>query len=130
MKRIVLMLVAIFAMTIVASATNYTGTVTNVVMNGSPKDDKQNITFTLDDNVLSGNFSIATAHTLDLSADVTFTDTNFDGEGSGRIVMAFIPIRFTCTVDGSQEGDTLTFDCIATTSTGMVCSFTFTGTAK
>ncbi len=130
MKRIVLMLVAIFAMTVVASATDYRGTVTNVVMNGNPKDDKQDITFTLEDNVLSGNFAIATAHTLDLSADVTFTGTSFAGEGDGRIVMAIIPIRFTCTVDGSETGDTLTFDCVATTSTGMVCSFTFTGTAE
>lgn len=130
MKRIVFMLVAIFAMTVVAKATNYTGTVTNIVMNGNPKNDKQDITFTLDDNVLTGNFSIATAHTLDLSADVTFTEICFAGEGDGRIIMAIIPIKFTCTVDGAEIGETLTFNCVATTTTGMVCSFTFTGTAE
>ena len=124
------MLVAIFAMTIVASATNYTGTVTNVVMNGNPKGDKENITFSLDDNVLSGKFPIATAHTLDLSADVTFSETDFTGEGDGKIIMAFIPISFTCEVEGNADGSSLKFDCVATTSTGMVCSFTFTGIAK
>ena len=129
MKKIMLF-VALIAMAVVANAADFTGTVTNVVMNGNAKNDVENITFKVNDNVLTGNFKIITAHKLNLTAPLSFTtDTEFEGSGSGTVVMAIIPIPFTCEItDGDMDDSTLTFKCVATTNVGMVCSFTFTGT--
>lgn len=128
MKKIIFTFIAFFALTIAANATDYKGSVTNVIMNGNAKSNHSDIIFSINDDVLTGNFSIATAHKLDLSADLSFNGTSFTGEGTGAITFVVIPVDFDCTVDGTLEGDTLTFNCVAVTSSGITCSFTFTGT--
>lgn len=124
-KQILFTLIALFAMVVSANATDYTGEVTNVMMNGKLKSNVQNVTFSINNNVLSGNFDIATAHSLDINVPLTVTGKSFVGKGDGTITFVIIPISFTCDVDGSLDGK-MTFNCEAVTDSGITASFTFT----
>lgn len=133
MKRFLFMFIALIAMTVTANATDYTGTVSNIVMNSSEKDDISDITFTVVDNTLTGNMVVANAHSLSINATLVFGTENvyvgtFIGTGNGHVNI----IPFTCTItNGNLTATTLVFDCDAFIFGNlMTYSFHFNGVAQ
>lgn len=127
MKRFILMIVAIFAMVLAANATNYTGTVSNVMMGGKQKSDATGIIYSVNNNVLKGNFTIPDTfpkHTIDMTSDLTKSSDNTDG----TVTVFGIKLSFSGTVSNISVSDTaLSFHFEGETSSGTEVSFDYDG---
>lgn len=132
LKKFFLTFVALVAMTVVASAKSYTGTVSNIVMGTKTPANMSGVTFDVTDDVLSGNFDIPTtvSHHLTITALLNVTGTTFDGTGEGTVTVYTVAMPFTAELsEGELTSTTLVFHCEAVTSGGVVAEFDFEGTA-
>lgn len=103
MKKVLMMFVAIFAMTLAANATEYTGTVSNVIMGGTPQEDATGITFDVTGNELTGDFGLDVMHPphqIDLSANVS------TGSASGTVTVYGSTVPFNGTITIIERTDT------------------------
>lgn len=123
------MFVAIFAMVLAANATDYTGTVSNVMMGGKQKSNATGITYSVNNDVLTGSFTIPNTfptHKIKMTSDLTETTDNT----TGTVTVFGISLSFTGTVSSVSVSTTaLSFHFEGETSTGTEVSFDFDGTA-
>ncbi len=130
MKKFLMMLIAVLTMSLAANATDYTGTVSNVQMGSKNPTVTQIITFSVEGDKLTGNFSIDAMfppHDIDLTALVD--GTYF--EATGKATVFGIVQEFTGHITLTQlDATNLEFTFNGTTEGGTQVAFTFEGTAQ
>ena len=124
-----MMLIAVFTMSLTASATVYTGNVSNVQMGSKTPAVTQTITFSVEDSELRGNFSIDAMfppHDIVLIAPIN--GTYFEATGTA-IVYGFNQ-NFTGHITLTQlDATLLEFTFNGATEGGTPVAFTFKGRA-
>lgn len=133
MKKFLMMVIAVFTMTLAANATDYTGKVTDVQMGSKNPTVEQIITFSVEGVELTGDFSITSMfppHDIYLTA-------NIDGEyfvASGTATVFGVKQVFKGHITLLQlDNDTLKFTFVGATGEngdGTPVAFTFEGTAQ
>lgn len=130
MKKFLMMLIAVFTMSLAANATDYTGSVSNVQMGSTNPTVTQTITFSVEDSQLTGNFSIDAMfppHDIDLTAPIN--GTYFEAIGTAT-VFGFVQ-EFTGQITLTQlDATPLEFTFNGATEGGTQVAFTFKGTAE
>jgi hypothetical protein len=132
MRKSLIMFVALIAMTAAANATDYTGTVYNIVMGTKTPDPVPDITFSLNGDILTGNVDVPIfpPHHIDLTANVA---NLLPPNASGTVTVYFETMSFTGHVSGVVKGvgSTLSFHFVGWTETdpSIQVSFDFSGTA-
>ena len=105
MKKILLLFMAIFSMAISASAKDYVGDVTNVYMKGNKKGDAQNITFSVNGNLLTADFDVPGVfppHHIYFTSNISTTGSF---PASGKVKVFGVPVKFEGTVTVTKFSD-------------------------
>ena len=130
MKKFLMMLIAVFTMSLAANATVYTGSVSNVQMGSKTPTVNQTITFCVENSELTGNFSIDAMfppHDIDLSAPIN--GTYFEATGTATVFG--VVQEFTGHITLTQlDATLLEFTFNGETEGGKPVAFTFKGTAE
>lgn len=115
-------------MNVMSESQTYGGTATVTEMNGNSLSRKESATFTYDAETgdISGNFSIAFVHTLELTGNVNSIAT-----GNIKMIITGKTYSFIATFSNVVcDGNNLSFDCTATTNEGKTSKFSFTGSLQ
>lgn len=127
MKKIFLMLVVMFTMTVVANAKDYVGDVTNVVMRNNQKPDVQNVTFEVTDGRLIAEFDVPNVlppHHISFEVEIDGVGT-YAVDGYISVFGNTVPFEGTVTITQYDDNSLVfSFSC-----PGLGVSFDFSSPA-
>jgi hypothetical protein len=131
-KKCVMVFVMLIAMATVVNATDYTGTVSNIHMGSKTPADVTGITFSVNDNILTGDITIdfpfpMPPHHIDLTADLADKSCP---NAYGTVSVYGEETAFEgCVTLVSISSTNLCFHFEGETTTGVLVSFDFCGTS-
>jgi hypothetical protein len=126
-KKCFLVVIALIAMETAANATDFTGTVYNIHMGSKEPNPVTGITFSLDNNILTGDFDVPVfpLHHIDLIAEVNKACPN----ASGTVTVYGIELTFTGCVTLVKTPSGINFHFEGQTDETVInVSFDFEGT--